>query len=99
MSTSAAAAGSNDTAVNSTAQELVCSGKIEIRLIQYLKDQSRLIIWKKCSTKYNELMKQYHILPLTSGESDGCVATISYWTRITDTTVEGGNTPQQVSYE
>ena len=34
MSTSAAAAGSNDTAVNSIAQELVCSGKIKIRLIQ-----------------------------------------------------------------
>ena len=33
MSTSAAAAGSNDTVVNSIAQELVCSGKIKIRLI------------------------------------------------------------------
>ena len=34
MSTSAAATGSNDTAVNSIAQTLVCSGKIKIRLIQ-----------------------------------------------------------------
>ena len=34
MSTSAAAAGSNDIAVNLIAQELVCSGKIKIRLIQ-----------------------------------------------------------------
>ena len=34
MSTSAATAGSNDTAVNSIAQELVCGGKIKIRLIQ-----------------------------------------------------------------
>ena len=34
MSTSAAAAGSNDTVVNSTAQELVCSSKIKITLIQ-----------------------------------------------------------------
>ena len=34
MSMSAAAAGSNATAVNSMAQELVCSGKIKIRLIQ-----------------------------------------------------------------
>ena len=34
MSTSAAAAGSYDTVVNSTAQELVCRGKIEtLRLI------------------------------------------------------------------
>ena len=31
---SAAAARSNDTAVNSTAQELVYSGKIKMRLIQ-----------------------------------------------------------------
>ena len=34
MLTSAAAAGSDDTVVNSIAQELVCSGKIKIRLIQ-----------------------------------------------------------------
>ena len=34
MSTSAAAAGSNDTVVNSMAQELVCSGKIKIRLFK-----------------------------------------------------------------
>ena len=34
MSMSAAAAGSNDTVVNSTAQELVFGGKIKIRLIQ-----------------------------------------------------------------
>ena len=34
MLTSAAAAGSNDTAVNSIAQKLVFSGKIKIRLIQ-----------------------------------------------------------------
>ena len=34
MSMSAAAAGSNDTVVNSIAQELVCGGKIKIRLIQ-----------------------------------------------------------------
>ena len=34
MLTSAAAAGSNDTAVNSIAQELVGSGKIKIRLVQ-----------------------------------------------------------------
>ena len=34
MSPAAAAAGSNDTVVNSIAQELVCSGKIKIRLIQ-----------------------------------------------------------------
>ena len=33
MSMSAAAAGSNGTAVNSIAQELVCGGKIKIRLI------------------------------------------------------------------
>ena len=33
MSMSAAAAGSNDTGVNSIAQGLVCSGKIKIRLI------------------------------------------------------------------
>ena len=33
MSMSAAAADSNDTAVNSIALRLVCSGKIEIRLI------------------------------------------------------------------
>ena len=34
MPTSAAAAGSNDTAVNYTAQELVRNGEITIRLIQ-----------------------------------------------------------------
>ena len=34
MSTPAAAAGSNDTAVNSMAQELAFGGKIKIRLIQ-----------------------------------------------------------------
>ena len=34
MSTSAAAAGSNDTVVNSMAQELVFGGKIKIRFIQ-----------------------------------------------------------------
>ena len=34
MSASAAAAGSNDTAVNSMAQELVFGGNIKIRLIQ-----------------------------------------------------------------
>ena len=34
MSMPAAAAGRNDTVVNYTAQELVCSGKIKIRLIQ-----------------------------------------------------------------
>ena len=34
MSMSAAAAGSNDAVVNSMAQELVCGGKIKIRLIQ-----------------------------------------------------------------
>ena len=33
MSMSAAAAGSNDAVVNSMAQELVCGGKIKIRLI------------------------------------------------------------------
>ena len=33
MSMSAAAGGSNGTVVNSIAQELVCSGKIKIRLI------------------------------------------------------------------
>ena len=38
MSPLAAAAGSNDTVVNSTtAQKLVCDGKIKIRLIQNLK--------------------------------------------------------------
>ena len=35
MSMPAAAAGSNDTVVNYTAQELIRGGKIEIRLIQY----------------------------------------------------------------
>ena len=34
MSTSAATAGNNDTAVNSVALELVFGGKIKIRLIQ-----------------------------------------------------------------
>ena len=34
MSTSAAAVGSNNTVVNSIAQELVCSNKIKIRLIK-----------------------------------------------------------------
>ena len=34
MSTSAAAAGSNDTVVNSITQGLVFNGKIKIRLIQ-----------------------------------------------------------------
>ena len=34
MSMSAAAAGSNDAAVNYVARELVCGGKIKIRLIQ-----------------------------------------------------------------
>ena len=34
MSMSAAAAGSNDPAVNSIAQELVLGGKIKIRIIQ-----------------------------------------------------------------
>ena len=34
MSTSAAETDSNDPAVNSIAQELVCGGKIKIRLIQ-----------------------------------------------------------------
>ena len=34
MSTPAAAAGSNDTAVNSIAHELAFGGKIKIRLIQ-----------------------------------------------------------------
>ena len=34
MSMSAAAAGSNDAAVNYIALKLVCSGKIKIRLIQ-----------------------------------------------------------------
>ena len=34
MLMSAAAAGSDDTAVSSIAQELVCSGKTKIRLIQ-----------------------------------------------------------------
>ena len=34
MSLSAAAAGSDDTVVNSGTQKLVCSGKIKIRLIQ-----------------------------------------------------------------
>ena len=34
MSTPAAAAGSNDTAVNSMAQELAFGGKIKVRLIQ-----------------------------------------------------------------
>ena len=33
MSTPAVAAGSNDPAVTSIAQELVCSGKVKIRLI------------------------------------------------------------------
>ena len=40
MSTSAAAAGSNDTAVNSIALKLVRSGKIKIRLIQDQKYES-----------------------------------------------------------
>ena len=35
LNTTNTAAGSNDTAVNSTVQELLCSGKIKIRLIQY----------------------------------------------------------------
>ena len=34
MSPSAAAAGSNDTVANSTAQEIVCSDKIKMKLIQ-----------------------------------------------------------------
>ena len=34
MLTPAAAAGSNDTVANSIAQELVCNGKIKLRLIQ-----------------------------------------------------------------
>ena len=34
VSTAAAAAGSNDTAVKSVAQKLVCGDKIKIRLIQ-----------------------------------------------------------------
>ena len=34
ISMSAAAAGSNDTAVNPMAQVLICSGMIKIRLIQ-----------------------------------------------------------------
>ena len=34
MSMPAAAAGSNDTVMNSIAQELVCSNKIKLRLIQ-----------------------------------------------------------------
>ena len=37
MSTSAAAAGSNDPAVNSIAQKLVCSGKIKIKINSRLK--------------------------------------------------------------
>ena len=35
---SAAAAGRNDTVVSSVAQELVCSGKIKMRLIEDQKD-------------------------------------------------------------
>ena len=34
MPTSAAAVGSNDTGVNSVTMELVCDGKIKIKLIQ-----------------------------------------------------------------
>ena len=34
MPPAAGAAGSNDTGVNSIAQELACNGKIKIRLIQ-----------------------------------------------------------------
>ena len=37
MSTSVAAAGSNDTVVNSIAQELVCGGKIKIKIKVRLK--------------------------------------------------------------
>ena len=42
MSTSAAVAGSNDTAVNSIAQELVCSDKIKIEF--KIKNINRKII-------------------------------------------------------
>ena len=45
MSPSAAAAGSNDTVVNYIAQKLVFSGKIKIRLIQYLKYSSEDILF------------------------------------------------------
>ena len=49
MLTPAAAAGSNDTVVNATAQELVCNGKIEIRLTSRLKifiRRYKMVLWQ-----------------------------------------------------
>ena len=53
MAMSAAAAGSNDTAVNCIAQELVCSGNIKIRLLQILK----ILIGRLMKINYFEEMQ------------------------------------------
>ena len=49
MSTPAAAAGSNDTVVNSMAQELVFGGEIKIRL--------KILIWRLIEINYFEEMQ------------------------------------------
>ena len=55
MSPSAAAAGSNDTVVNSIAQKLVCGGKIKNKINSRLKIRRRLI-----EINYFEEMQHYN---------------------------------------
>ena len=62
MAMSAAAAGSNDTAVNSAAQKLVWSGKIKIKLIQHKNINQEInryyLCWRNAALAKSSAVKQ-----------------------------------------